>query len=110
MQQSIYSVIFSVSRWRAAWQIKRASIRIAADIYPSLWESVLRKVGSSTASELAAYANLRAGQLCHEKVDQFMQAESDLSGELASRLIVKSTARAVAAVLAAADRLRRTAA
>lgn len=103
--------MFALSRWRAAWAINRASVKMAEEVYPCLWENVRRKVATCTTRELTEYANVRAAQLCYAKLDQFMIADETRSGEFASSLIARSTARLVATVLAAvAVQTRRSAA
>jgi hypothetical protein len=103
LQHSIASVF---DGWRAEWR----SVRIARTIYPTLWENVRRKIPNTSGTELAEYANVRAAQLAQEHVDSIMQANPTLSGAFATRLVAKSTERAVSSVLAAVANARRAAA
>jgi len=103
LQHSIASVF---DRWLAEWR----SIRIARTIYPTLWENVRRKIPHTSATELTEYAKVRAAQLAQEQVDAIMQANPALSGAFATRLVLKSTERAVTSVLAAVANARRAAA
>ena len=103
LQHSIASVF---DRWRAEWR----SVRIARTIYPPLWENVRRKIPHTSATELTEYAKVRAAQLAQEQVDAIMQANPALSGAFATRLLLKSTQRAITSVLAAVANARRAAA
>jgi hypothetical protein len=103
LQHSIASVF---DRWRAEWR----SVRIARSIYPTLWENVRRKMPNTTATDLTEYAKVRAAQLAQEQVDAIMQANPALSGAFATRLLLKSTDRAVNSVLEAVADARRAAA
>jgi len=103
LQHSITSVF---DRWRAEWR----SVRIARIIYPSLWENVRRKIPNTSGTELMEYAKVRAAQLAQEQVDAIMQAKPALSGAFATRLLLKSTDRAVNSVLEAVADARRAAA
>ena len=103
LQHSIGSVI---DRWLAEWR----SVRIARAIYPTLWENVRRKIPHTSTTELTEYAKVRAAQLAQEQVDAIMQANPALSGAFATRLLLKSTQRAVTSVLAAVANARRAAA
>jgi hypothetical protein len=105
-----YSIASAFERLWAELRIKRQTVRIARLIFPSLWESVRRKIPDSNGTELAAYAGVRAAQLAQEQVDIVMQANSALSGAFAARLLTKSTARAVNQVMDAVANARRTAA
>ena len=101
-----HSVVSVFDRWRADWR----SVRIARAIYPTLWENVRRKIPNTSGNELMEYANVRAAQLAQEQVDGIMRANSALSGDLGTRLLLKSTNRAVNSVLAAVANARRAAA
>ena len=103
LQDSIASVF---DRWRAEWR----SVRIARTIYPTLWENVRRKIPSTSGTDLTEYAKVRAAQLAQEQVDAVMQANPALSGSFATRLLLKSTERAVNSVLEAVSNARRAAA
>ena len=103
LQHSIASVF---GRRRAEWR----SVRIARAIYPTLWENVRRKIPDTSGTDLAAYAKVRAAQLAQEQVDVIMQANPALSGAFATRLLLKSTDRAVNYVLGAVASERRAAA
>ena len=103
LQDSIASVF---DRWRAEWR----SVRIARTIYPTLWENVRRKIPSTSGTDLTEYAKVRAAQLAQEQVDAVMQANPALSGTFATRLLLKSTERAVNSVLEAVSNARRAAA
>ena len=103
LQHSIASVF---DRWRAEWR----SVRIARKIYPALWENVRRKIPNTSGSDLTEYAKLRAAQLAQEQVDAIMQMNPALSGAFATRLLLKSTERAVNLVLEAVANVRRAAA
>jgi hypothetical protein len=105
-----YSIASAFERLRAEWRIKRESVRIARTIYPPLWENVRRKIPGTSGSDLTVYAKVRAAQLAQEKVDVIMQANPALSGTFATRLLLKSTDRAVDSVLAAVANARRAAA
>jgi hypothetical protein len=103
LQHSIASVF---DRWRAEWR----SVRIARTIYPPLWENVRRKIPNTSGTELTEYAKVRAAQLAQEQVDAVMQANPALSGAFATRLLLKSTERAVNSVLEAVADARSAAA
>ena len=103
LQHSIASVF---DRWRAEWR----SVRIARTIYPPLWENVRRKIPNTSGTELTPYAKVRAAQLAQEQVDAVMQANPALSGAFATRLLLKSTDRAVNSVLEAVADARSAAA
>ena len=103
LQHSIASVF---DRWRAEWR----SVRIARTIYPPLWENVRRKIPNTSGTELTEYAKVRAAQLAQEQVDAVMQANPALSGAFATRLLLKSTDRAVNSVLEAVEDARSAAA
>jgi hypothetical protein len=103
LQHSIASVF---DRWRAEWR----SARIARNIYPTLWENVRRKIPNTSGTDLTEYAKVRAAQLAQEQVDAIMHANASLSGAFATRLLLKSTDRAVYAVLEAVANVRRAAA
>jgi hypothetical protein len=105
-----YSIASAFERLRAEWRIKRESVRIARTIYPHLWENVRRKIPGTNASDLTAYAKVRAAQLAQEQVDVFVQANSALPGAFATRLLLKSTDRAVDSVMVAVASARRVAA
>jgi hypothetical protein len=98
-----HSIVSMFDRWRAEWR----SVRIARTIYPALWENVRRKVPHTSATGLAEYAKVRAAQLAQEQVDVIMRANPALSGAFATRLLIKSTDRAVRSVLDAATNARR---
>ncbi len=102
-QQSIACVF---DRCRAEWR----SLRIARTIYPMLWENVRRKIPETRGTDLNEYANVRAAQLAQEQVDVITQANPALSGAFATRLLIKSTERAVSLVLDAVTNARRSAA
>jgi hypothetical protein len=99
-------------RWRTEWRIKRESVRIARKIYPSLWESVRRKITdtASVESDLIPYAKTRAAQLAQEHVDAIMKVNPALSGTFATQLLLTTTERAVNSVLEAVANARRSAA
>ena len=103
LQHSIPSVF---DRWRAEWR----SVRIARTIYPALWENVRRKICDTSGTDLAAYAKVRAAQLAQRQVDVIMQGNPALSGAFATRLLLKSTERAVTLVMEAVAKARRKAA
>src|SRR6478752_7133778 len=103
LQHSFASVC---DRWRAEWRL----VRVARTIYPTLWESVRRKIPSTSGTDLAEYAKVRAAQLAQEQVDGIMQANPALSGAFATRLLLKSTDRAVHSVLEAVADARSAAA
>ena len=103
LQHSIASVF---DRWRADWR----SGRIARAIYPTLWENVRRKIPNTSGTDLTEYAKVRAAQLAQEQVDAIMQVNPALSGTFATRLLLKSTDRAVNYVLGAVANARRAAA
>ena len=103
LQHSIASVF---DRWQADWR----SVRIARTIYPTLWENVRRKIPNTSGTELTQYAKVRAAQLAQEQVDAVMQANPALSGAFATRLLLKSTDRAVNSVLEAVADARSAAA
>ena len=103
LQHSIASLF---DRWRAEWR----SVRIARTIYPALWENVRRKIPNTSGTDLTEYAKVRAAQLAQEQVDVIMQANPALSGAFATRLLLKSTDRAVNSVLEAVANARRAAA
>ena len=64
----------------------------------------------TSATDLTEYAKVRAAQLAQEQVDVIMQANPALSGAFATRLLLKSTDRAVNLVLEAVANARRAAA
>jgi hypothetical protein len=99
LQHSIASLF---DGWRAEWR----SVRIARTIYPALWESVRRKIPNTSVTDLTEYAKVRAAQLAQERVDVVMQANPALSGAFATRLVLKSTDRAVNYVLGAVANAR----
>jgi hypothetical protein len=101
-----HSIASVFDRWRAEWR----SARIARTIYPALWENVRRKIPVARGTGLTEYAKVRAAQLAQEQVDVIMQANPALSGAFATRLLVKSTDRAVNLVLVAVANARRAAA
>jgi hypothetical protein len=101
-----HSIASAFDRWRAEWR----SVRIARTIYPTLWENVRRKIPSTNGTDLTEYAKVRAAQLAQEHVDAVMQANPALSGAFATRLLLKSTERAVNSVLDAVANARRAAA
>ena len=101
-----YYVTSLFDRWRSEWQ----SARIARRIHPALLESVRRKIPDTSATDLKGYAEVRAAQLAQEHVDLIMQANPAQSGAFATRLLIKSTERAVKSVLDAIVIPRRTAA
>jgi hypothetical protein len=103
LQHSIGSLF---DGWRAEWR----SVRIARSIYPTLWENVRRKIPNTSKTDLKEYAKVRAAQLAQEQVDIIMQANPALSGSFATRLVLKSTDRAVNYVLGAVANARRAAA
>jgi hypothetical protein len=105
-----YSIASAFERLRAEWRIKRESVRIARTIYLPLWENVRRKIPGTSVSDLTVYAKVRAAQLAQEQVDAIMQANPELPGAFATRLLLKSTARAVDSVLNAVANARRAAA
>jgi hypothetical protein len=105
-----YSIASAFERLRAEWRIKRESVRIARTIYPPLWENVRRKIPGTSGSDLTAYAKVRAAQLAQEQVDVIMHANPALTGAFATRLLLKSTDRAVDSVLDAVANARRAAA
>jgi hypothetical protein len=96
---------YQLNRW-----ISRESKRIAGEIYPSLWESVRRKMADSSAKELNAYAKVRTAQLSQERIDALMLAEPHLSGAFASRLLVSCTDRALRQLAVNLTNARRSAA
>ena len=101
-----HSIATLFDHWRAEWR----SVRIASTIYPALWESVCRKMPHTQATDLTEYAKVRAAQLAQEQVDVIMKANPALSGAFATRLLLKSTDRAVNSVLEAVANARRAAA
>ena len=103
LQHSIASLL---DRWRAEWR----SVGIARAIYPALWESVRRKIPDTSGTDLTEYAKVRAAQLAQEQVDVIMQANPALSGAFATRLLLKSTDRALNSILEAVANARRAAA
>ena len=103
LQHSIASVF---DRWRAEWR----SVRIARTIYPALWENVRRKIPDTSGTDLMEYAKVRAAQLAQEQVDDIMQANPALSGAFATRLLLRSTDRAVHLVLDSVANAHRAAA
>jgi hypothetical protein len=103
LQHSLASVF---DRWRADWR----SVRIARAIYPTLWENVRRKIPNTSGTDLMEYATVRAAQLAQEQVDAIMEVNPALSGAFATRLLLKSTDRAVNLVLEAVANARRAAA
>ena len=64
----------------------------------------------ASGTDLTEYAKVRAAQLAQEQVDVIMQANPALSGAFATRLLLKSTERAVNLVLEAVANARRAAA
>jgi len=100
----------SISSWIASWQtgrhVNRESVRISQEIYPTLWEDVCRKLPSSSQTELAEYANIRAAQLAQPHVDMLLKQCTSLDGVFGSVLVVKSSERAARSTLAAALRTR----
>jgi hypothetical protein len=44
--------------------MNREALTIAREISPALWENVRRNIAGATQNDLAAYANVRAAQLC----------------------------------------------
>ena len=104
------SIASTFERLRVEWRIKRESVRIARTIYPELWENVRRKIADTSGPELTAYAKVRAAQLAQERVDVVMQANPALPGAFATRLLLKSTDRAVKLVLETVMSVRRAAA
>ena len=100
LQHSIASLL---DRWRAEWR----SVGIARTIYPALWESVRRKIPDTSGTDLTEYAKVRAAQLAQEQVDVIMQANPALSGAFATRLLLKSTDRALNSILEAVANARR---
>ena len=105
-----YSIASAFERLRAEWRIMRESVRIARTIYPALWENVRRKIPHTSATDLTEYAKVRAAQLAQKEVNAVMQANPSLSGTFATRLLLKSTDRAVNSVLEAVANARRAAA
>ena len=101
-----HSITFVLDRFRAEWR----SVQIARTIYPALWENVRRKIPDTTGPDLTEYAKVRAAQLAQEQVDVIMQSNPALSGVFATRLLLKSTDRAVKSVLEAVAKTRRAAA
>ena len=59
----------AVARWRLERRIKRESMRISSEIFPTLWENVRRKITSDNKNELTAYIKTRAAQLSQERVE-----------------------------------------
>jgi hypothetical protein len=104
------SIISAIARWHLQCQIRREAMRIAREIYPSLWESVRRKIASSSVHDLTAYAEVRAAQLSQEQVDSLLRANPALSGAFATQVLLKATDRATDLVVAAAASARRSAA
>jgi hypothetical protein len=98
-----HSIASVFDRWRAEWR----SVRIARAIYPALWENVRRKIPITSGSDLTEYAKVRAAQLAQQQVDAVMQANPELSGAFATRLLLKTTDRAVNSVLEAVADARR---
>jgi len=101
-----HSIASVIDRWRAEWR----SVRIACTIYPALWENVRRKIPNTSVGDLTEYAKVRAAQLAQEQVDAIMQVNPALSGTFATRLLLKSTERALTLVLEAVANARRKAA
>jgi hypothetical protein len=97
---------FVFDGWQAEWR----SFRIARAIYPALWEIVRRKIPGTNETEFAQYSKAGAAQLAQEQVVAIMQENSALSGVCATRLLLRSTERAVKVVLAAVANARRSAA
>ena len=97
------SFAFVFDRWRVEWR----SMRVSRIIYPALWENVRRKIPATNRTELDEYAKVRAAQLVQEQVDAIMRANPALSGAFATRLLHKSTQRAVKVVSEAAANARR---
>lgn len=104
MQRSIISSW--IANWRTDRQVKRESVRISQAIYPTLWEDVCRKLPTSSRTELAEYANIRAAQLVQPHVDTLVKQYTNLDGVFGSVLVVKSSERAVRSTLAAALRVK----
>ena len=102
LQHSIVSVFDGL---RAEWR----SFRIARTIQPSLWENVRRKIPNTSATELTEYAKVRAAQLAQEQVDAIIRGNPAMPGAFATRLVVRSTERAVNAVMEAVANARRAA-
>ena len=100
----------AVARWRLERRIKRESMRISSEIFPTLWENVRRKITSDNKNELPAYIKTRAAQLSQERVDALLQANSELSGVFATRLLLRSAERATDSILAAVASAQRSAA
>jgi hypothetical protein len=105
-----HSVVLAIGRWRLEWRIQRESAVIAREIHSALWESVRRKIAGLSENDLTDYAKVRAAQLSQERVDCLMQADPELSGAFATRLLLKSTERATELVLSAVASARRSAA
>jgi hypothetical protein len=90
--------------------MNREALTIAREISPALWENVRRNIAGATQNDLAAYAKVRAAQLCQERIDELMQANPALPGVYATQLLLYATDRAVARTLAAAANATKSAA
>jgi hypothetical protein len=105
-----HSAVAAIGRWRLDRKMNREALTIAREISGALWENVRRKIAGATENDLAAYAKVRAAQLCQERVDELMQANPAVPGVYATQLLLKTTDRAVAMALAAAANATKSAA
>lgn len=105
-----HSAVSAIGRWRLGRKMNREALTIAREVYQALWECVLRKIPGATEEDLAAYAKVRAAQLSQERVDELMRANPALPGVYATQLLLKATDRAVDLALAAAAKVRSSAA
>lgn len=102
---------FSFAAWFRTRRLKRHAKRIAAEIFPELWENSRRKLNTSSSStaELTAYAQVRAGQLSQLRVDELVR-KNEVSAETANVLIVSAAEAATRMIINAAGAARRAAA
>ncbi len=111
MDVSRQAISSAIQRWQLRRRVNRAAKKIAREIYPELWENVRRKLTPKiNHAEVASYARVRAAQLSQERVDLLMQANLEFSGDLASRVVVRSAEIATGLVVSAASNLPRVAA
>ncbi len=104
-----WSGVFSFAAWFRTRRVKRQAKRIAAEIFPELWENSCRKLNlaSGSTAALSSYAHVRAAQLSQVRVDELVRT-TEISAETANVLIVSAAEAATRMVIKAAGAARRT--
>ncbi len=96
--------------WWAKRRLRRCSVKIVHDVYPELLINVRRKTGAfKNQYEMEEYAQVRAVQLSHKRVDQLVKANPNLTGEFANTLLLNSSQLAATLVLTATSQAKRAA-